>query len=117
MSSDFAVSSSWRMCAAPYASSAQTSISPKRWPPNCALPPSGCCVERVRARRARVDLVVHEVQELQDVHEADGHLLVEGLAGAPAEEAELPGAAPARPAARVDVELDRRVRVLRRPID
>ena len=43
-SSDFAVSSSWRMCAAPYASSAQTSISPKRWPPNCALPPSGCCV-------------------------------------------------------------------------
>ena len=26
------------------ASSAQTSISPKRWPPNCALPPNGCCV-------------------------------------------------------------------------
>jgi DNA-directed RNA polymerase subunit beta len=30
--------------AAPYASSAHTSISPNRWPPNCALPPSGCCV-------------------------------------------------------------------------
>ena len=30
--------------AAPYASSAHTSISPKRCPPNCALPPSGCCV-------------------------------------------------------------------------
>ena len=27
-------------------SGAQTSISPKRWPPNCALPPSGCCVTR-----------------------------------------------------------------------
>src|ERR1051326_1019152 len=35
------------MLAAPYASNAQTSISPKRWPPNCALPPSGCCVIRL----------------------------------------------------------------------
>ena len=32
------------MYAAPYASSAQTSISPKRWPPKRALPPSGCWV-------------------------------------------------------------------------
>src|SRR4029453_8704423 len=46
-SSDFTVSSSWRMLAAPYASSAQTSISPNRWPPNCALPPSGCWVMRL----------------------------------------------------------------------
>src|SRR6185312_4453946 len=61
--------------------------------------------ERVGAGGARVDLVVHEMQELQDVHEADGHLLVEGFAGAPAEEAELAGAAPAGPAALVDVEL------------
>src|SRR6266508_2628928 len=38
------VSISWSVCAAPYASSAQNSISPKRWPPNCALPPSGCWV-------------------------------------------------------------------------
>src|SRR6185437_780597 len=35
---------SCKVCAAPYASSAHTSISPKRWPPNCALPASGCCV-------------------------------------------------------------------------
>ena len=35
---------SCKVCAAPYASSAHTSISPNRWPPNCALPPSGCWV-------------------------------------------------------------------------
>ena len=44
VSSDLIVSISWSVYAAPYASSAQTSISPKRWPPNCALPPSGCWV-------------------------------------------------------------------------
>ena len=44
VSSDLMVSISWRVYAAPYASSAHTSISPKRWPPNCALPPSGCWV-------------------------------------------------------------------------
>ena len=43
-SSDLTVSISWRLYAAPYASSAQTSISPRRWPPNWALPPSGCWV-------------------------------------------------------------------------
>jgi len=43
-SSDFTVNISWRVYAAPYASSAQTSISPKRCPPNCALPPKGCWV-------------------------------------------------------------------------
>ncbi len=43
-SSDLTVKSSCSVYAAPYASSAQTSISPKRWPPNCALPPNGCCV-------------------------------------------------------------------------
>ena len=44
VSSDLIVSISWSVYAAPYASSAHTSISPKRWPPNCALPPSGCWV-------------------------------------------------------------------------
>src|SRR5205807_4497470 len=34
------------VCAAPYASNAHTSISPNRWPPNCALPASGCWVTR-----------------------------------------------------------------------
>ena len=45
--------------------------------------------ERVGAGRASVDLVVHEVQELQDVHVADGDLLLERLAGAAVEEREL----------------------------
>ena len=44
VSSDLTVSISCSVYAAPYASSAHTSISPKRWPPNWALPPSGCCV-------------------------------------------------------------------------
>src|SRR5436305_962596 len=44
VSSDLIVSISCNVYAAPYASSAHTSISPKRWPPNWALPPSGCCV-------------------------------------------------------------------------
>src|SRR5664280_1083494 len=43
-SSDLTVNSSCSVYAAPYASSAQTSISPNRWPPNCALPPRGCWV-------------------------------------------------------------------------
>src|SRR5205085_11949661 len=38
--------------------------------------------ERVWAGAARVDLVVHEVQQLQDVHVADGDLLLVGLTGA-----------------------------------
>ena len=46
-SSDLTVSISWSVCAAPYASSAHTSISPNRCPPNCALPASGCCVTRL----------------------------------------------------------------------
>src|SRR5205823_14581373 len=41
-SSDLTVRSSCKVYAAPYDSRAQTSISPKRWPPYCALPPSGC---------------------------------------------------------------------------
>src|SRR4029077_16573016 len=44
VSSDLIVSISCKVYAAPYASSAHTSISPKRWPPNWALPPRGCCV-------------------------------------------------------------------------
>src|SRR5437773_1864579 len=43
-SSDLTVRISCSVCAAPYASNAHTSISPNRWPPNCALPASGCCV-------------------------------------------------------------------------
>src|SRR3989454_925272 len=43
-SSDLTVRISCSVCAAPYASSAHTSISPNRWPPNCALPASGCWV-------------------------------------------------------------------------
>ena len=63
--------------------------------------------ERVRAGRARVDLVVHEVQQLQDVHVADGHLLLERLAGAAVEERELARGLLARAAALVDVHADR----------
>ncbi len=40
----FTVIISCKILAAPYAYNAQTSISPKRCPPNCALPPSGCWV-------------------------------------------------------------------------
>ena len=42
--------------------------------------------ERVRAGRASVDLVVDQVQQLEDVHVADGHLLLERLAGAAVEQ-------------------------------
>ena len=45
--------------------------------------------ERVRAGRAGVDLVVDEVEQLQDVHVADRHLLLERLAGAAVEERDL----------------------------
>ena len=55
--------------------------------------------ERVGARRASVDLVVDEVQELEDVHVADRHLLLERLAGAPVVERELARRADARAAA------------------
>jgi hypothetical protein len=45
-----------------------------------------------------VDLVVDEVEELQDVHEADRHLLLERLAGLAVEEPDLARAVtPARP--------------------
>ena len=45
--------------------------------------------EAVRARRARVDLLVHEVVQLQHVQVADGDLLVERLAGAAVVELDL----------------------------
>src|SRR5574340_309739 len=41
--------------------------------------------ERVRADAPRVDLLVHEVVELQHVHHAHGDVLVERLAGAAVE--------------------------------
>ena len=43
-SSDFTVNISCKLYAALYASKAQTSISPNRWPPKCTLPPNGCWV-------------------------------------------------------------------------
>ena len=52
--------------------------------------------ERVRARRAGVDLVVDQVVELHHVHDADRHLVREGLAGAAVEEAGLAGGRAAR---------------------
>ena len=45
--------------------------------------------ERVRTDRARVDLVVDQVVELEHVHDAHGHFLIEGLAGAAVEEHRL----------------------------
>src|SRR5918994_1832 len=47
---------------------------------------------RVRAGAARVDLVVHEVVQLEDVHVAHGHRFRERLARAAVEEHGLPGA-------------------------
>ena len=44
ISSDLTVNISCNVCAAPYPSRAQTSISPNLCPPNCALPPNGCFV-------------------------------------------------------------------------
>ena len=73
--------------------------------------------ERVRAGRARVDLVVHEVEQLEDVHVADGDLLLERLAGAAVEQPELAGGLAALRPRLVDEERDRRVRVLLRPLD
>src|SRR2546423_3929532 len=73
--------------------------------------------ERVRAGRARVDLVVHEVEQLQDVHEADRHLLLERLTGLPVEEAHLAGALAPHGPLLVDEELHRRIRVLAHPAD
>src|SRR6478672_6231994 len=48
---------------------------------------------RVRAGGAGVDLVVHQVVELQDVHVAHGHRVRERLAGAAVEQPRLAGAA------------------------
>ena len=45
-SSDLYVNIYCNTCDAPYASKAHISISPNLCPPNCAFPPSGCCVTR-----------------------------------------------------------------------
>src|SRR2546430_8044501 len=45
--------------------------------------------ERVRAGRARVDLVVDQGEQLEDVYITDGDLLLEGLTGAAVEEPDL----------------------------
>ena len=62
--------------------------------------------ERVRTGRARVDLVVDEVQQLQDVHVADGDLFLERLAGAAVEQRHLARGLLARAAGLVDVHAD-----------
>src|SRR5215211_6934162 len=62
--------------------------------------------ERIGTGAARVDLVVHEVQQLQDVHVADGDLLLVRLARAAVVERHLARAAPAGPLGLVDVEGD-----------
>src|SRR5256714_433161 len=67
------VSISWSVYAAPYASSAHTSISPKRWPPNCALPPSGCWVTSEYGPVLREDAVRGRPAEVRLEHLADVH--------------------------------------------
>ena len=62
--------------------------------------------ERVRAGAAGVDLVVHEVEQLQDVHVADRHLLLEDLAGAAVEQRHLARGLLAGAAGLVDVHAD-----------
>jgi hypothetical protein len=68
--------------------------------------------ERVRARRAGVDLVVHEVEQLEDVHEADRDVLLERLARLPVVEPHLAGAAAAAAVGLVHRHPDRAVREL-----
>src|ERR1044071_6969501 len=63
--------------------------------------------ERVRSDRARVDLVVHEVRELQHVNEADADLLLETLAGHTVVEI---GLAVVRQAGGLELRLDLRLR-------
>jgi hypothetical protein len=64
-----------------------------------------------------VDLVVDEVQQLEDVHVADGHVLLERVAGLAAEQPHLAGHLLAGSSAAVDAELDRRLGVLLHPLD
>src|SRR5581483_4863373 len=71
--------------------------------------------ERVGARRARVDLVVHEVQQLQDVHVADRDAALVGLPGAAVEEPDRARGALARAPALVDAEVDPAIGVLLLP--
>ena len=72
--------------------------------------------ERVGAGGARVDLVVHEVQQLQDVHVADRHLLLERLAGAAVEERELARGLVARRTRLVSMSMRMRPAVLLLPL-
>jgi hypothetical protein len=64
-----------------------------------------------------VDLVVDEVEQLEDVHVADGDLLLERLARLAVEEPQLAGRLAPRGAPLVDDERDRRVGVLLDPAD
>ena len=72
--------------------------------------------ERVGAGGARVDLVVHEVEQLQHVHVADRDLALVGLAGAAVVELHAPRGPPAGPVLVVDRELDRVLGVARGPV-
>src|SRR3954467_2771214 len=63
--------------------------------------------EGVRTGRAGVDLVVDQVEQLQDVHVADGHLVLERLAAAAVEQRDLARGALALAALLVDVHADR----------
>ena len=63
--------------------------------------------QRVGAGRAGVDLVVDEVQQLEDVHVADRHLLLERLAGAAVEQRHLARGLLAVATGLVDVHADR----------
>jgi len=68
------------------------------------LPPSGCCVtsEYGPVERACI-LSSDQVMQLQHVHEAHGHLPVEGVARPPVVQVHLPGA---RQASRLEHVLD-----------
>jgi len=56
---------------------AHTSISPKRCPPPCAFPPSGCWVIRgVWADGSHVNLIFHHVMEFKNIHIADSDFLL-----------------------------------------
>src|SRR5436190_1245660 len=72
--------------------------------------------KRVGARRACVNLVVDEMQQLQDVHVADRDRLLVGRAVLAVEEAHLARAAAAGRLLGIDDELDRRVGVLLDPL-
>ena len=66
---------------------AHTSISPKRCPPYCALPPKGCCVtSEYGPDGAGMNFVRHQMAQLHHIDVADDDLLIEDLTGASVKE-------------------------------